>query len=377
MKKLFILFLSCFSLASFAQTKMFTMEEAVLKQRTTLAPQKLEQLNWIAKSDSYFFLGYGKDKNWLMMGNAEKGNPERKISLAEINSQLRDSKNDTLSTFPLVTCEENSMSFKTNKYKATFDLTNKKVNFISRNIPKESENIDERPSAEVDAAYTIENNLYLWSEGKQIQITNDAEKNIVNGKTVHRDEWGITKGTFWSPKGNYLAFYRMDQTMVTDYPIIDFTKQPAQVENIKYPMAGGKSHQVTVGVFDMKSHKTIFLKTGEPKEQFLTNIAWSPDETHVYIGVLNREQNHLWLNCYNSITGDFEKTLLEEKDEKYVHPMHPIQFVKKHDDLFIWQSERDGYNNVYLYNTSGKFIRQLTNFSASKEIGRASCRERV
>ena len=90
MKKLFILFLSCFSLASFAQTKMFTMEEAVLKQRTTLAPQKLEQLNWIAKSDSYFFLGYGKDKNWQMIGNAEKGNPERKISLAEMNSQLRD-----------------------------------------------------------------------------------------------------------------------------------------------------------------------------------------------------------------------------------------------------------------------------------------------
>src|ERR1035437_537214 len=363
MKKPFILFAFVFPFVSFAQTKMLTIEEAVLKQKNTLAPQKLEQLNWISKSDNYFFIGYGNDKNWLMTGNAEKGKPERKISLVEINSQLRDSKNDTLSAFPSVACEGNSVSFKTNKYKASFDLATKKSNFISRNIPKEAENIDERLSAETDAAYKIENNLYIWSEGKQLQITNDAEKNIINGKTVHRDEWGIFKGTFWSPKGNYLAFYRMDQTMVTDYPVIDFTKQPAQAENIKYPMAGGKSHEVTVGVFDMKTHKTIFLKTGEPKEQFLTNIAWGPDETHIYIAVLNREQNHLWLNCYNALTGDFEKTLFEEKDEKYVHPMHPLQFVKKHDNLFIWQSERDGYNNVYLYNTYGKLIRQLTNYT--------------
>ncbi|MEK6615199.1 MAG: DPP IV N-terminal domain-containing protein, partial [Bacteroidota bacterium] len=299
-----------------------------------------------------------------MIDNVEKGKPERKISLAEINTQLRDSKNDTLSAFPSVVCEGNVVNYKTNNYKVSFDLTTKKSNFIPRSIPKDAESIDERPFTDVDAAYTIENNLYVWSEGKQLQITNDAEKNIVNGQVVHRDEWGINKGTFWSPKGNYLAFYRMDQTMVTDYPVIDFTKQPAQAENIKYPMAGGKSHQVTVGVFDMKTHKTIFLKTGEPKEQYLTNIAWSPDETHIYIAVLNRAQNHLWLNCYNAFTGDFEKTLFEETNEKYVHPMHPLQFVKKHDDQFIWQSERDGYNNVYLYNTEGKLIRQLTNYIA-------------
>ncbi|MBI4947317.1 MAG: DPP IV N-terminal domain-containing protein [Bacteroidetes bacterium] len=366
MKKLFIFFLFALPLASFSQTKMLTLEEAVLKQRTTLAPQKLEKLNWASKSDNYFYLGYGEDKNRLMIGNAEKGKAERKISLADINTQLKDSKNDTLSSFPSVACEGNSVVFKNNKYKAIFDLTTKKPNFISRNIPKEAENIDEHPLADVDAAYTIENNLYLWTEGKQIQITNDSNKNIINGQSVHREEWGIFKGTFWSSKGNRLAFYRMDQTMVTDYPIIDFTKQPAQAENIKYPMAGGKSHEVTVGVFDMKTHKTIFLKTGEPKEQFLTNIAWSPDETHIYIALLNRAQNHLWLNSYNALTGDLEKTLFEETDEKYVHPMHPLQFVKKHDDLFIWQSERDGFNNVYLYNTSGKLIRQLTNHSTSK-----------
>ena len=129
-------------------------------------------------------------------------------------------------------------------------------------------------------------------------------------------------------------------------------------------MAGGKSHELTVGIFDMKTSKTIFLKTGEPKEQYLTNVAWSPDEKHVYIAVLNRAQNHLWFNCYNAATGDFEKTLFEETDEKYVHPMHTMQFVPKHDDLFIWQGERDGFNNIYLYNTKGELVRQLTNHVA-------------
>ncbi|MBI4931692.1 MAG: DPP IV N-terminal domain-containing protein [Bacteroidetes bacterium] len=367
MRKVSILIIFLLPFIVSSKTKMLTIEEAVLKQRNTLAPQKLEQLNWVSKSNNYFFVGYGTNKNWLMIGNAEKGKPERKISLSEINKQLRDSKFDTLSVFPTISCKGSTINFKDNKYKAVIDLLSKKANFIPRDIPKEAENIEERnveSDSDVAAAYTIDNNLYVWSDGKQVKVTNDAERNVVNGKSVHRDEWGINKGTFWSPKGNYLAFYRMDQTMVTDYPIIDFTKQPARAENIKYPMAGGKSHEVTVGVFDMKTHKTVFLKTGEPKEQFLTNIAWSPDENHIYIAILNRVQNHLWLNCYNGLTGDFEKTLFEEKDDKYVHPMHPLQFVKKHDDQFIWQSERDGYNNVYLYNTNGKLIRQLTNYTA-------------
>ncbi|HEY4800360.1 MAG TPA: DPP IV N-terminal domain-containing protein [Bacteroidia bacterium] len=364
MKKIYSFSLLLISITSISQTKMLTIEEAVLKQRTTLAPQKLEQLNWVNNSDNYFFIGYGADKNWLMVGSAVKGKAERKVSLAEINSKLKEAKYDTLSSFPAISCEGNSLSYKTGNFKAAYDWATHKMNFIKREIPKDAENTNERPSSDVDAAYTIENNLYVWTGGKQVQVTKDAEKNIVNGKSVHRDEWGISKGTFWSPKGNLLAFYRMDQTMVTDYPIIDFTKQPAQAENIKYPMAGGKSHQVTVGVFDVKTQKTIFLKTGEPKEQFLTNIAWSPDEKNIYIAVLNRAQNHLWLNCYDAASGNFVKTLFEETDEKYVQPLHPLQFVKKHDDLFIWQSKRDGFNNVFLYNTDGKLIRQLTDYVA-------------
>ena len=92
----------------------------------------------------------------------------------------------------------------------------------------------------------VKNNLFIYDGKNNLIVTNDKDENIVNGKSVHREEFGIAKGTFWSPNGNLLAFYRMDQTMVTDYPIIDWTSRPAKNENIKYPMAGDKSHEVTV-----------------------------------------------------------------------------------------------------------------------------------
>ena len=228
-------------------------------------------------------------------------------------------------------------------------------------------------------AFTEKNNLFVFDGKEKLIVTNDADENIVNGQIVYRDEFGIKKGTYWSPTGNLLAFYRMDQTMVTDYPIIDWTTRPASNHMIKYPMAGDKSHEVTVGVYNVNTGKTVFLKTGEPKDQYLTNIAWSVDEQHIYLAVLNREQNQLKLNSYNVASGLFEKTLIEEKDEKYIQPMNPLVFVPKHPDQFIWQSERDGFNHLYLYNTSGKLIKQLTkgNWAVTKLEGFDSKGEKI
>jgi dipeptidyl-peptidase-4 len=125
-------------------------------------------------------------------------------------------------------------------------------------------------------------------------------------------------------------------------------------------MAGDASHQVTLGVYNPVTKQTVFMKTGEPKDHYLTCVTWSPDQQSIYIAILNREQNHLWLNQYDAATGAFVKKLLEETSDKYVHPTHPLTFVPGRNDQFIWQSERDGYDHLYLYDTSGTLIRQLT-----------------
>ncbi len=209
-------------------------------------------------------------------------------------------------------------------------------------------------------AYTIDNNLFISSNSKQIQVTNDKDPAIINGRAVHRVEFGITKGTFWSPNSNYLAFYSKDETMVTDYPIVDITKKPAELINIKYPMAGMKSHNVKVGVYDLNTGKTVWLKTGEPKDQYLPNVTWSPDERFIFINILNREQNHLKLTKFDSRTGELVNTLIEEMNDKYVEPDQGPIFFKNDPSMFIWKSRNEGWNQLYLYDASGTRILKLT-----------------
>ena len=198
------------------------------------------------------------------------------------------------------------------------------------------------------------------ADGKEHRLTTDGSREIVYGQAVHRNEFGIVKGTFWSPDGQRLAFYRMDQSMVADYPQVDIFPREATYEPDKYPMAGMTSHQVTVGVYDLASGKTVYLKTGAPTDRYFTNIAWSPDAKTVYIQELNREQNDCRLVSYNAVTGERTAELYRETSDKYVEPSTPIQFLPWDDTLFIMQSQRDGYNHLYLYNIKGECLRQLT-----------------
>lgn len=239
-----------------------------------------------------------------------------------------------------------------------YDFSGKKV-LVSLKILKGSENIDFCKENK-NFTFTSGNNLYIMSgHGKQ-QVTNETNTEIISGQAVHRNEFGIEKGTFWSPGGNYLAFYRMDETMVTDYPLVDVSARIAKLKNIKYPMAGMKSHQVTIGVYNLATHETVYLDTGTPKDKYLTNIAWSPDEKNIYVAELNRDQDTCKLKRYDTITGKLEAQLFGEVNSKYVEPEYPVLFVKNNPDHFVWLSKRDGHNHLYLYDINGKMIRQLT-----------------
>ena len=191
-------------------------------------------------------------------------------------------------------------------------------------------------------------------------VTRETQDGIVCGQAVHQREFGITKGMFWSPKGSALAFYRMDERMVTAYPLVNIDTRCATPVPHKYPMAGMKSHEVTVGVYQVATGQTVWLETGLPKEKYLTNIAWSPDEKSIYIAELNREQNEMHLVRYSALTGKKEADLFTETDRCYVEPQHPVLFLPNDPDKFIWQSEADGYNHLYLYDTTGKELRKLT-----------------
>ena len=210
-------------------------------------------------------------------------------------------------------------------------------------------------------AFVKGDNLYINNaQGTLKQLTKDGSRDIVYGQSVHRDEFGIYKGTFWSNDGQKLAFYRMDQSMVADYPLVDIDTRIATETPVRYPMAGEKSHLVTVGIYDLNTDKTVYLNTGDPTDRYFTNIAWAPDGKLIYLIEMNRAQNHYSLDAYDPATGNKTATLYTESSDKYVHPMHAITFIPWDKNRFILQSEKDGYNHLYLFDTGGKQIKQLT-----------------
>ena len=205
-------------------------------------------------------------------------------------------------------------------------------------------------------------NLYVGGK----QLTTDGSRDIVYGQSVHRNEWGIDGGLFWSPDGKLLAYYRMDQSMVTDYPEVnipevdDSTHRIATPAPEKYPMAGQASHKVTILVYNTASGRSVQLQAGDPTDRYFTNVAWSPDSKTIYVFELNRDQNDCRLVSYDATTGGKIAELYRETDPKYVEPLHPIVFLPWNADQFILQSQKDGYNHLYLMDKSGHEIKQLT-----------------
>lgn len=210
-------------------------------------------------------------------------------------------------------------------------------------------------------AYVKDDNLYVTdADNHTVQMTTDGSRDIVYGQSVHRDEFGIYKGTFWSPDGKRLAFYRMNQSMVTDYPLVDIDTRIATEQPTKYPMAGETSHKVTVGVYDTATGKTIYLKAGDPTDRYFTNIAWNPDNKTLYMIELNRDQTDMQLVSYDATTGERIATLYTEHDDKYVQPLNPIVFLPWDSSKVLLQSQKDGYNHLYLFNADGTQQRQIT-----------------
>lgn len=245
-----------------------------------------------------------------------------------------------------------------NKMRMLYDWKQKKA-IWKQNCEEETE--ADWCAASKAVAFVKDNQLYITdADGHTRQLTTDGSRNIVYGQSVHRNEFGIEKGTFWSPDGQQLAFYRMDQTMVADYPQVDIDTREASHVPDKYPMAGMTSHKVTVGIHHLKDGSTVYLQTGDPTDRYFTNIAWAPDAKTVYMFELNRDQNDCRLVGYDAQTGEKKAEIYRETHSKYVEPLCSITFLPWNPELFVLQSQRDGYNHLYLYNIKGELQKQLT-----------------
>jgi len=350
-KKTLELVLLLFIFTVSAQQKELSLDDAVLGYDKGLYPENLRNLQWLKNADVFFY----QNSSEITFKNTDNLTI-KKITKKDFTQVFTDRKH-----LPYVeTATRDFIQFSGQNEVILYDYNQK--NYQKIKLPEGAKNQDFCYQNKY-VAYTLENNLYVANPDQtEIAVTSNKDKNIVSGQAIARSEFGITKGTFWSPEGNKLAFYQKDETHVDDYPLVDITVTPAKLHNIKYPMNGRGSEEPAVGVYDLKTGKTVYLKLFDKagKEHYATNLGWGPKEKYIYLAEVNRDQNHMWFNKYDAQTGAFVKTLFEETNEKWVEPEYPAYFIPNGKNEFIYLSERDGFMNLYKYNTDGKLIKQLT-----------------
>jgi dipeptidyl-peptidase-4 len=332
---------------TFAQKKEFTLKESVLKQRA-LSPDRINNFLWIPNTYDYSY--FSADWKSLLKSSVSSEKELELVKIDDINASLKTTFGNF---FGMSWLSENEILLNDGQTIAKWNVSTKSGSILKKS-PGNSAN-QSYHSKSNQLAYTIDNNLFV--DGKA--VTKNKDKNIVSGQSIARNEFGISGGIFWSQSGNILAFYQKNETNVHNYPLLDVNATPGELVSIKYPMAGQKSEEPRVGIYNVKSKKCFYISPRGAKDDYFTNLTFTPDEKNIVVAEVNRDQNHMWLNVYDAKSGKFVKTLFEETNEKWIEPEHPAYFYSNSND-FIWISERDGFNNLYLYDFSGKLIKKLT-----------------
>ena len=339
------------SIGAFAQKGLIDIKKL---QDREYYPSGIYGLQFVGEKGKYAYTKTGQE---LIIGDAKS--EKTVLTSADLNESLK-------RFIGLEFISETEFAFLSADSKTIYhyNIETKQMTPIC-NIKEGAENL-ELDLKNGSAAYTIDGNVWFSTQGKEPkQLTTDGGKGITYGVAVHRNEFGIEKGFFLSNDASKLAFYRMDESMVEEYPLVNTAAREAVPTPIRYPMAGMKSHEVKVLVYDSKTDKTVELNTRkdnsiEEREAYLTNLTWNPEGTMLYIQKLNRKQNNVELIAYDVVSGNAAKTLFSQSNAKYVEPESPIFFLPNNSQQFIYLSEADGFNHAYLYNIDGTLIAQLT-----------------
>ncbi len=364
MKNYLILVSLFLTFVSFSQKKELSLKDAVMMQRS-LSPERITNFLWISDTE---YSTCSKDWKTLYRFNikSEKEIDSYKIEDINLISQT------SFSNFGGVQWKDESTILIDNGQTIAEYNLDSKTGKILKDALIDAENLNYHKESD-QLAYTIENNIFI--DGKN--LTKNNNKNIVSGQSIARNEFGISAGIFWSKNASYLAFYQKNEVNVHDYPLLDINTTPGDLSSIKYPMAGQASEEPKIGIYSLKNKKTIYIIPQGNKDDYFTNLCFTPDEKYILVAEVNRDQNKMNLNVYDSNTGKFIKTLFKEKNDKWIEPEHPAFFPNEKSNNFIWISERDGFNNLYYYsfnlNTSNITPLQLTTHSfVVKDILQAS-----
>ncbi|PWB24904.1 S9 family peptidase [Flavobacterium sp. HTF] len=212
-------------------------------------------------------------------------------------------------------------------------------------------------------AYAKENNLYVYdvASKKSTPVTTDGKKNsVINGITdwVYEEEFAFVRAFDWSKDSKKLAYIRFDESQVPEFSMSIFKKDLyPTIETFKYPKAGEKNSVVSLHIYDAGANATKKVDLGNYNDFYIARMQWTNDNNTLSAQVLNRHQDNLDLLFVDGTTAT-AKVVLNEKDKAYVDVTDNLTFLK--DNSFIWTSEKDGFNHIYVYDKSGKLKNQVT-----------------
>ncbi len=362
MKKLNILLflLLGFSATISAQTKQITVEEIY---RGAFQSEGMQALRSMKSGKQYTILNQDRSN-----GSTSLDKYDYK-SLAKIETIVSSKRLEGIENFSSYefTDDESKLLLAT-EVEAIFRRSTLGVFYVydvaTKRLIKISDNKIQEPSISptgTHVAYAANTNLYLFeiASGTTIQLTLDGEKNkISNGITdwVYEEEFGFVQAFEWNSDGSKIAFLRFDETKVPEFSMDVYGTGLYQTQNVfKYPKAGEENAKVSLHMLDVKSKEISKIDLGEA--YYIPRIKWMNNPNTLSVQTLNRHQNHLKLHAVNTKNNSVD-VLLEETDKAYVDITDNLTFLA--DDSFIWTSEEDGYNHIYLYSEKGPLMNQIT-----------------
>lgn len=238
-------------------------------------------------------------------------------------------------------------------------------NIASKELSKLFEQVQE-PTFSPDGTkigFAKANDLFVYDVASKntTQVTTDGKKNaIINGITdwVYEEEFAFVRAFDWSLDSKKLAYIRFDESEVPEFSMNIYKKDLyPTVETFKYPKAGEKNATVSLFVYDVAVKSSKAINLGNYSDFYIARMKWTNDANVLCAQVLNRHQDNLDLIFVDGTTGS-AKVVMNEKDNAYIDVTDNLTFLK--DNSFIWTSEKDGFNHIYLYDKTGKLKNQVT-----------------
>lgn len=328
-------------------------------------PKAMDELQSLKKSNQYTVL------------NSDRATTSQQIDLFDYAtlrkvSTLIDTKNfkslaDGIDSYTFSNDEKQMLiaNATTPIFRHSFTADYYLYNLTTKELTKILERVQE-PTFSPDGtkvAFARENNLFVYDIASKeiIQVTTDGKKNaIINGITdwVYEEEFAFVRAFDWSADSKKLAYIRFDESEVPEFSMNIYQKNLyPTVETFKYPKAGEKNALVSLFVYDVAIKSSKAINLGNYSDFYIARMKWTSNANVLCAQVLNRHQDNLDLIFVDGTSGA-AKVVLNEKDKAYIDVTDNLTFLN--DNSFIWTSEKDGYNHIYVYDKTGKLKNQVT-----------------